>query len=296
MDHTRFIASLDPATKAALHQRSDTKGLWHLAGHLGALAVMALYIAVGGPLWGLVLLPYGIALMFLFTLSHECTHATPFANPRLSQLVGHVVSLPLLLPFTWFRYFHLAHHKYTNDPTRDPEIAGHGRPDTWRAYLVYLSGWGYWTGNLKTLITNATGTITAPYLPERQHPAMQREARILLVLLALALASLFFTSALFWLWFLPALLGQPFLRLYLLAEHGHCPPVANMLENTRTTLTNRVVRFIAWNMPYHAEHHAMPMVPFHALPRVHDQVKAHLKSTSPSYTAFTRRYTRDLNA
>ncbi|WP_246694633.1 fatty acid desaturase, partial [Mesorhizobium sp. M2D.F.Ca.ET.147.01.1.1] len=67
----------------------------------------------------------------------------------------------------------------------------------------------------------------------------------------------------------PALLGQPFLRLYLMAEHGRCPLVANMLENTRTTLTNWFVHKLAWNMPYHAEHHAYPGVPFHQLPEFH---------------------------
>jgi fatty acid desaturase len=295
MNHRDFITNLDPATKTALHARSDRKGLLHLAGHLGVLLFLAVYIALQAPLWPIALLPYGIAMVFLFTLAHECTHATPFAHPKINTWVGHAVSLPLILPFTWFRYFHLAHHKHTNDPDRDPEIADHGRPATWRDYLLYLSGWGYWSSNLRTLWANARGQITAPYLPVRQHPAMIREAQVLLCLYALIAASLLVSPLAFWLWVLPALFGQPFLRLYLLAEHGHCPPVANMLENTRTTLTNRVVRFFAWNMPYHAEHHAMPMVPFHALPALHDEVRAHLKSVSNGYGEFTSDYVRGLS-
>ena len=65
---------------------------------------------------------------------------------------------------------------------------------------------------------------------------------------------------------LPVLLGQPALRLYLLAEHGDCPRVANMFENTRTTFTTAMMRFLAWNMPYHVEHHVYPQVPFYRLP------------------------------
>jgi fatty acid desaturase len=84
------------------------------------------------------------------------------------------------------------------------------------------------------------------------------------------------------------LLGQPVLRVYLLAEHGDCPFVANMLENTRTTFTTGLVRFLAWNMPYHAEHHACPTVPFHQLPALHHAIKDELKVTSPGYVAFTR--------
>jgi fatty acid desaturase len=294
MNHTQFIASLDPTEKAALHLRSDSKGLIHLAGHIGALLVMALYIWAQAPLWPLLLLPYGIAMVFLFTLSHECTHATPFAHPRISDLVGHAVSPVIVLPFTWFRYFHLAHHKYTNDPDRDPEIAGHPRPTTWADYLNYLTGRGYWSTGASVIWNHALGRVTAPYLPAREHPAMIREARILLALYVLAALSLFFSPMALWLWIIPALIGQPFLRLYLLAEHGLCPPVADMLENTRTTLTNRIVRFLAWNMPYHAEHHVLPMVPFHALPALHRRIAAHLKSVSNGYTEFTQAYARDL--
>jgi hypothetical protein len=36
-------------------------------------------------------------------------------------------------------------------------------------------------------------------------------------------------------WIVPALLGQPWLRLFLLAEHAGCPQVRDMLANSRTT-------------------------------------------------------------
>ena len=105
-----------------------------------------------------------------------------------------------------------------------------------------------------------------------------------------ALGFAFFAPLLFWVWILPALLGQPFLRLYLLAEHGDCPRVANMLENTRTTFTTALVRFLAWNMPYHAEHHVFPAVPFHRLPELHRLLRDHLRVTADGYVTFTRQY------
>ena len=145
-----------------------------------------------------------------------------------------------------------------------------------------------------TLWQNAFGTLGAPYLPPRRHAAIRREARIILALYALAAGSLVFSPILFWLWRLPVLIGQPVLRLYLLAEHGLCPPVADMFENTRTTFTGAAIRFVAWNMPYHCEHHAYPSVPFHQLPALHRLTRPHLKSTSPGYAAFTRRYWRRL--
>lgn len=294
MTHLDALARLSPAQKAALTDTRSPAGLMHLASYVGALSATGLYIALQGPLWGLMLMPHGILLVFLFTLSHECTHATPFHRKGMNDVVGNMIAPVILLPFIWFRYFHLAHHRYTNDPENDPELAGSGRPTTRRAYLIYLTGWAYWTGNARTLWQNAFGVIDAPYLPARKHAAMRREARVLLAIYALASISLFWSPLLLWLWLVPVVIAQPFLRLYLLAEHGHCPPVADMLQNTRTTLTVRLVRWLAWNMPYHAEHHSFPSVPFHQLPTLHAHLKPNLKSVSNGYTEFTADYARGL--
>ncbi|MGR3712214.1 MAG: fatty acid desaturase [Shimia sp.] len=290
LDHKQALAQLSPDTRAALQTRSDRAGLVHLALYLLALCACILWIATRAPLWPLALLPLGILWSFLFTLSHECTHDTPFATRWINTVVGHACALPLMLPFTWFRAFHMAHHKFTNDPQNDPELEHGARPTTWRQYAQYLSGWGYWRSMIATLLQNAFGTINAPYLPPRRHAAMRREARILLALYALIFASLLISPLAFWLWILPSLICQPALRAYLLAEHGHCPPVANMLANSRTTVTNRLVRFLAWNMPYHAEHHAFPNVPFHHLPALHAELKPHLQSTSDGYHNFHQAY------
>jgi fatty acid desaturase len=36
---------------------------------------------------------------------------------------------------------------------------------------------------------------------------------------------------------------------------------------------NPVFRFLYWNMNYHVEHHMFPMVPYHALPKLHEVIK-----------------------
>ena len=103
---------------------------------------------------------------------------------------------------------------------------------------------------------------------------------------------LFGWSWIFWCWMLPLVLGKPFLRAYFLAEHGLCPQVANIFENTRTTFANRVIRFLAWNMPYPAEHHAYPAVPFYKLPQFHALTRDQLVSTSDGYLRFHMEYRR----
>jgi fatty acid desaturase len=295
MDHTALIKSLPPEVKARLNARSDIAGLRHLALYLLALMLTSAGIFAQIPLWPLLMIPQGILLVFLFTLSHECTHQTPFASPWLNEACGHAIAPLLGLPFIWFRYFHLAHHKHTNDPAHDPEIAAQPRPQTRSDWLLYLSGLPYWRGMARTLWANARGHISAPYLPARRHKAMRVEARIILGLYALGALSLLWSPLILWLWLIPVLIAQPALRAYLLAEHGLCPPVADMFENSRTTYTSRVIRALAWNMPYHAEHHSLPQVPFHQLPALHRLTRAHLKSTSQGYGEFSAAYLRSLD-
>ena len=43
------------------------------------------------------------------------------------------------------------------------------------------------------------------------------------------------------------------------------------------------MRFLAWNMPFHAEHHAWPSIPFHALPRTNALIRDRLRTTAPGY-------------
>lgn len=295
MDHKEFVSRLNRDTLASLQTRQDGKGLWHLAGHAGLLCAHAVYIGLALPFWQVALITQGIAIVFLFTLEHEATHKTPFKTEWINEWAGHVSGFLILQPFIWFRYFHLAHHRFTNIEGKDPELLAGHKPETRAAYVYHVSGLPYWIGMTKQLVDNALGRDPGDYVPKSARPKVIREARLLLGLYAVVALSLLISPFLFWVWLLPALLGMPFLRLYLLAEHGRCAFVANMFENTRTTYTNRIVRFLAWNMPYHVEHHTIPNVPFHSLPELHKEMQSELKVTSQGYSEFTSEYVRDLH-
>lgn len=293
LPHEVLLASLPARTRVALHERSDAAGLVHLAGHAGAIGITGVAITLGVPGWQLLLPVHGVLLVFLFTLQHECTHRSPFASALLNDIFGHVTGFLLFQPFLWFRHFHLAHHRHTNDPDRDPELLSGAKPVTRRAFALYTSGVPIWIGAARRLFRNAFGPLREPYLPERAKPRLRHEARAMLAGYVLVFWA--FGPMLLWLWLIPLLLGQPALRLYLLAEHGRCPQVANMLENTRTVFTTRLIRALAWNMPYHIEHHCAPNVPFFRLPDLHREIRDHLVTTAPGYSAFTRNYVRELD-
>jgi fatty acid desaturase len=68
----------------------------------------------------------------------------------------------------------------------------------------------------------------------------------------------------------------------LLQHGGLADNVTDHRLNSRTVYMNPVSRFIYWNMNYHVEHHMFPMVPYHALPRLHALIKDDLPTPNSS--------------
>jgi fatty acid desaturase len=291
MDHKAFLKKLSPNQRTILTTRYNTPALIHLTLHWSLIIVIGFYIGFQWPFWGILLIPQGILISFCFCILHETVHETPFKSKRMNTLIGSICAHLIILPRNWFRYFHLAHHKYTQMPGKDPEL-NTPKPETLYQYLRYVSGLPVLLGNFRKITKNAFSENNDPYVPKGGKEIVKSEAIWMLALYVLIGAGLFspYSGWIIWCWLLPLLLGQPFLRLYLLAEHGRCPVVSNMFENTRTTLTTRLMRFLAWNMPYHIEHHVYPMVPFHKLPALHEIIADNLKSTSEGYIAFNKEY------
>ena len=195
----------------------------------------------------------------------------------------------LLLPPRWFHWFHLAHHRHTQDPLRDPELAS-PRPSTLAGYLWHVSGVPYWRDQLGVLLALGAGRVSGGFVPAARCAGVVSEARLFLLVYVLAGAATWMAGSgvLLDYWLIPVVLGQPLLRLFLLAEHTGCPQVPDMLANTRTTLTTAPVRLLAWNMPFHTEHHLAPAVPFHALPRLHGLLEGRLVQVENGYLRFHR--------
>jgi fatty acid desaturase len=292
------LVRLPRATIRGLSQRSNARGALQLGMHAGLLAFTGLLVwASRGHVWvALALILHGIVLAFLFCALHECIHRTAFASRSLNEVVAGVCGALLILPPNYFRLFHFTHHRHTQDRARDPELAVPA-PATLAAYWWRVSGLPYWRERLQTTLRHAlTGRSTESFVPAERRAAVVREARILWgCYLGIAAASVYLQSeAVLIYWVVPAILGQPVLRLFLLAEHTGCAFDDDMLANTRTTCTNAAVLLLTWRMPYHAEHHSFPSVPFHALARINALLPAEGRVSSPGYVALHRAVLRQL--
>lgn len=260
----------------ALQRRSDARGLLRFGGHLGAIVVtggaFGWSFSYGG--WSLAVLfaiPYGFALVTMFAAMHESVHRTAFKTRGLNDAVAWVAGLLAFYNSTFYRYYHGWHHRFTQLAGQDPELEDE-KPRSVLGYVLEMSGLPWWVGKLKTHFKIARGNVgDYGFLNDTTRPEVVRSVRLqLLVYAAGIVVSLALGSPAFFLyWLLPVAVGQPLLRAILLAEHGGCSQDSDPLANTRTTHTTFPVRFLMWEMPYHAEHHHYPALPFFVLARTH---------------------------
>ncbi len=279
-------------------RKSDAPALLHLAVHALVIAATGGLVVLALGTWWIwpAYIAHGIALVFVFAPLHECIHGTAFRTKWLNSTVAAICGLILFLPAGYFRRFHFAHHRHTNDAQNDPEMAI-AKPSTPAQYLWAMSGiQTYWIPQFKLLAGLAAGRADADFIPESAQGAIVKEARAHIAGYCALLAASFAFDSLFLvhLWAMPLLFGMVALRGFLLAEHAGCEMSGNMLHNTRTTVSNALFRYLAWNMPYHAEHHAFPSVPFHALPKLHPLMKDRIAHLASGYFRFHLDYVRQM--
>jgi fatty acid desaturase len=282
-----------------LQTRSNAPGAIRLGVHVACLIAAGWWVAAStGWMTLAAVFAFGLVQVALFAPAHETMHQTAFASRRANAMVGWATSAPSLLNARFYTAFHLAHHRHTQIPGLDPELFSPPPETVWQ-YAVRVLGWPFWRLRLLVVFDGWRGDLSRyPYVTAAAAPVIIRDVRAMsLVMIGGAAASaLLFgwtTPLLFWIG--PQLLGQPLLRAYLLAEHTGCTHDRNGLTNTRTTLTNGLVRLLMWNMPFHAEHHMYPSIPFHRLPDAHVAMRTRLGVLQPGYVRWNFNFVRALS-
>ncbi len=267
---------LTPKELRALSERSDAKGFLQLGSHFGAIAIVAVLHAQAMGSWmvlatGLVL---GVLLNFLYAGQHELSHATVFKTRKLNEIFGRIIGFIQIFPRDFDQIMHFAHHQYTQDWERDGELVR--EPYTLTTYLLWLSGLTYWRNRIVGNTRRARGIILEPYIRTEEEAKVIREARIHIALYALiVLASVAFgTWAALTFWIIPMVLTKPIHQLQNTIEHLGLSHEQDILENTRSTRTNALFRWLCWQMPYHTAHHTFPAVPFWKLRELNDRLES----------------------
>ncbi|MFK7859408.1 MAG: fatty acid desaturase family protein [Granulosicoccus sp.] len=229
---------------------------------------------------------HGVVLVHHFSLQHECCHYTAFKTRWMNDLMGNICGLVIMLPNRFFRYEHCDHHTHTQIRGRDTELIE--LPQTMVGYFYYISSIPYWRAKFSELARHAFGNINADegrFIPREERKTIVLEARLMVAFyLAVIFVSLFFQStAAIWYWFLPVVLGEPVMRAIRMTEHVGRPTVSDMKVNTRSNRVSMPMRFLCWNMNYHAEHHYASSVPFHALPDLNRKLEGYIHTETGGY-------------
>lgn len=255
---------LEPEELRRLNQRSNLRGWMQLGSHLAAIAVAVwAHAMVMGTWWvlltGLVL---GVLVNFLYAAQHELSHSTVFATRGLNTFFGRIIGFVMLFPRDYDQVMHFAHHQWTQDWERDGELVR--EPYTLTSYLLWLSGVTYWRNRVAGIVRRARGIIIEPYIKPQQEAKVIRESRIHLGLYVLIVAVSLAFGNWWWLsfWILPMVLTKPVHQLQNTIEHLGLSHEQDIFENTRSTRTNALFRWLCWQMPYHTAHHTFPSVPF----------------------------------
>lgn len=274
-----------------LSQRRDGPAAIRMASHLGAIALMGSLATaptvLGSPLWvGPLVVCQAFLVAFLFMPLHETVHKTAFRTRWPNVALGNLCGAAIGFPYEYYSVFHWEHHRHTQDPNKDPELLVMPPLTSATRLLLAFSGALQVASRLRLLLKHAiSGTVTVPWVPADKHGLIVREARLYLLAYGLLFVGslVLQSSALLLAWIVPLLIGQFFLRPYLFTEHTGCGRARSAFDNTRTTYTNAILRWLAWNMPYHVEHHAYPSVPFHALPELNAIVSARIAHSERGY-------------
>lgn len=218
---------------------------------------------------------------------HECSHGTAFKTRWMNEVVFQAAGFMILRQATPWKCSHIRHHRETIIVGRDPEIPLQPKPvpRTLLMEIIHLFGS---TRELKRLGLHCIGKLDEEekeYIPDSQLRKVFWEARVYaFIFLTVGLWCVYTGSLLpAMLIGLPSFYGVSLVLVLSVMQHVGLPEdVLDHRLNSRTVYMNPFIRFLYWNINYHLDHHMYPMVPYHALPALHEEIKHDCPPANPS--------------
>lgn len=218
---------------------------------------------------------------------HESSHGTAFRTDWMNNALYEIASFMVLRESVIWRWSHTRHHSDTIIVGRDPEIAA-PRPPNIPLLISKFFNVPAFRRFFRKIIIHSLGRMDPEektFVPESEFPRIYIRARIYFLVYAGVIGSCFVFGTILPLMYvgLPNLFGAWLMSIYGFTQHaGLAENVLDHRLNCRTIHMNPINSFLYWNMNYHVEHHMFPLVPYHALPRLHELVKDDCPEPYPS--------------
>jgi Na+-transporting NADH:ubiquinone oxidoreductase subunit F len=209
---------------------------------------------------------------------HEAGHGTAFKTDWMNNALYEIASFMVMRESVVWRWSHTRHHSDTIIVGRDPEIAV-PRPPNVPGLILSFFAIKHYPAYFRQLLLHSAGRMSdaeKTFIPQSEFQKIYFRARLALIIYAgvagLALATGSFLPLMFI--GLPAIFGSWLMPIYGYTQHaGLAENVLDHRLNCRTVKMNFINRFLYLNMNWHVEHHMFPLVPYHALPELHEVVK-----------------------
>jgi len=235
-----------------------------------------------------------MAIYMCFTPMHDATHSSVAKRPYrfVNELVGWLCSVPFIaVPHSLFRFLHLRHHKYTNDPELDPDYVA---PQTGIWTLIYFPV------DVVLILMNWIRTIY------RYGDSLDRSTRRSTILFYLCEIAVIvgaihhgLGSCLLWYWVLPMLSAVVVLG-YVFDHVPHHPREATASQSVYASTGTLdgffgvkhgeswwLFTWLTLGQNYHSIHHIFPTLPWYAYEKVwHGQRDEFLKAGVPLQSLF----------
>jgi Na+-transporting NADH:ubiquinone oxidoreductase subunit F len=224
---------------------------------------------------------------------HESGHGTAFKTDWMNNALYEIASFMVMRESIVWRWSHNRHHSDTIIVGRDPEIAVPRPPDL-KAIILSFFNLKVYPKYFQRIVMHSFGRMAAEertFIPASEFTKIYWRARIYVAIYAGVIGLSIYTRSILPLLYvgLTNIFGTWLLVTYGLTQHaGLAENVLDHRLNCRTVYMNWVNRYLYWNMNYHVEHHMFPLVPYHALPRLHQAVKADCPTPYPSLLAAWR--------
>ncbi len=244
-------------------------------------------------LWGTwwAIIPYLLYCVLYASTSdsrwHEAGHGTAFKTDWMNSGLYEIASFMVMRESIVWRWSHTRHHSDTIVVGRDPEIAVPRPPDV-KSIIMSFFNLRVYPKFFGHMLLHSIGRMSADektYIPQMEFPKVYRRARVYVAIYAVVIGLSLYTRSILPLMFVgfANLFGTWLLVTYGLTQHaGLAENVLDHRLNCRTVYMNPIHRYLYWNMNYHVEHHMFPLVPYHALPKLHAAVKDDCPTPYPS--------------
>ncbi|EJF77894.1 Fatty acid desaturase [Candidatus Bartonella washoeensis] len=224
----------------------------------------------------------GLLFSGLFSVMHYCGHGTLLASRKLNRILGTLFSMPILMNFSLYKFFHFVHHQRTSQ-LGDTEPKG--ELNSFPSYFLALSNLDFIYGFFRLSIASLFNYRSFFIKNRKQLNHVKLDTIFLLGwIVFIAFVTFYYPKFSLMGYWLPLQIGLSFNFYTSFAEHYECSLSKNKLSNTRTVyLKSRILKYFLFNSNYHAEHHFLPSVPPWNLPKVNFYIKESLQHTQKSY-------------